>query len=243
MLMPRHVAAEALDHLPAADPAAMRSRRDLVRIHRAMGTRAIVARGWRDLLTGAAPARPLRILELGAGDGSLLLGVARVLAPRLPPVHLTLLDRQDIVSSATLTAYAELGWTARVQQADVLNWARRPENAKHWDLISTALFLHHFEGDPLERLLAAVAARSDRFFAYEPRRSRLPWAASHLVGALGANAVTREDAVLSVHAGFSGEEIGALWPGAGTLWQTREFAAGLFSHCFSARRASCVGSE
>lgn len=243
MTMPRRVSDETLDHLPAADPAAMRSRRDLVRVHRAMGTRAIVARGWQDLLAGAAPARPLRILELGAGDGSLLLGVARVLAgaltPQLPPVHLTLLDRQDIVSSPTLAAYAELGWTVRVQQADVLDWAERSEDATSWDLITTALFLHHFEREQLEQLLAAVAARGDRFFAYEPRRSRLPWAASHLVGALGANAVTREDAVLSVHAGFRGEEISALWPGAGAHWQTREFAAGLFSHCFSARRAGC----
>ncbi|WP_310386548.1 methyltransferase domain-containing protein [Roseateles sp.] len=237
MTMPRRVAAETLDHLPPADPAAMRSRRDLVRVHRVMGTRAIVTRGWQDLLAGRALARPLRILELGAGDGSLLLGVAAALSPGLPPVQLTLLDRQSIVSRATLAAYADLGWSVRVQQADVLDWAAGPAEAEPWDLISTALFLHHFEGSELDRLLAAVAARSDRFFACEPRRSRLPWAASHLVGALGANAVTREDAVLSVHAGFSGLEISALWPGDSALWQTREFAAGLFSHCFSARRA------
>jgi hypothetical protein len=241
--MPRHVAAETLDHLAPDDPAAMRSRRDLVRVHHAMGTRAIVTLGWRELMSTERGGLPLRILEIGAGDGSLLLGVARALAPHWPPVQLTLLDRQDIVSPVTLAGYAELGWAAQVQVADVLSWAEGPDGGEsmsappRWDLITTTLFLHHFAGRPLEQLLAAVAARTDRFFACEPKRAWLPLAGSHLVGAIGANAVTREDAVLSVHAGFRDQEITALWPRAGSAWRTREFAAGIFSHCFSAQRA------
>lgn len=239
--MPRVVAAETLDHLAPDDPAARRSRRDLVRVHRAMGTRSIVSRGWHALVSSQRPGAPLRILELGAGDGSLLLGVARSMAPRWPPVQLSLMDRQDIVSPATLAGYAALGWSAQVEVADVLAWAALPDGATpgpsaRWDLITTALFLHHFKGQELGLLLAAVAARSDRFFACEPSRSWLALAGSHLVGAIGANAVTREDAVLSVHAGFRGGEISARWPQAGHRWQTRECAAGFFSHCFSAWR-------
>jgi hypothetical protein len=106
---------------------------------------------------------------------------------------------------------------------------------RRWDLVTTSLFLHHFEADELAALLTALAPRADRFFACEPNRAWLAWAGSHLVGVLGANAVTRQDAVLSVRAGFRGQEISAHWPRGG--WQTREYAAGLFSHCFSARRA------
>ena len=241
--MARQVAAETLDHLAPDDPAAMRSRRDLVRVHRAMGTRAIVTRAWQASGLTERGGRPLRILEIGAGDGSLLLGVARALAPHWPPVQLTLLDRQDIVSPATLAGYSELGWAAQVQVADVLSWAGRPDGREaikpppRWDLITTTLFLHHFEGSQLDALLAAVAARTDRFFACEPKRAWLPLAGSHLVGAIGANAVTREDAVLSVHAGFRDQEITAIWPRAAGAWRTREFDAGMFSHCFSAQRA------
>ena len=240
--MPRVVAQETLDHLAPEDPTARRSRRDLVRVHQAMGTRSIVARGWRRLFSTQGARRPLRILEIGAGDGSLLLGVARLLAPQWPPVQLSLLDRQDIVSPTTLAGYAELGWSARLQLADVLTWAAQPDDEApgiplpRWDLISTSLFLHHFEGAQLDLLLGAVASRTDRFFACEPRRAWLPLAGSHLIGAIGANAVTREDAVLSVHAGFRDHEITASWPRAGGAWQTQEFAAGLFSHCFSAQR-------
>ena len=235
MLTARVVTVETLDHLAAGDPAARRSRRDLLRVHRAMGTRDIVARGWQALLPSHRSA-PLKVLELGAGDGRLLLGVARALAPAWPPVRLTLFDRQDIVSPATLAAYAELGWAAEVAVADVLDWAAPNEAAPAWDLITTTLFLHHFQGAQLAAVLAAVAARSQRFFACEPRRAWPALAGSHLVGALGANAVTREDAVLSVRAGFRGHELSALWPGGSFAWQCHEHAAGLFSHCFSARR-------
>lgn len=241
--MPRHVTAETLDHLEPDDPAAIRSRRDLVRVHRAMGTRSIVMRSWRELLETERNSPPLRILEIGAGDGSLLLGVAQAMAPHWPPVQLTLLDRQDIVTPATLARYGELGWDAQVHVADVLSWADRPDGRDsstappRWDLITTTLFLHHFEGSQLDQLLSAVAARTDHFFACEPKRSWLPLAGSYLVGAIGANAVTREDAVLSVQAGFRDHEITAHWPRASDIWRTREFAAGMFSHCFSAQRA------
>jgi hypothetical protein len=243
MTLQRTVVPEALDQLHAADPAAQRSRRDLVRVHGAMGTRAIVARGWQGLVSPRRGAAPLKILELGAGDGTLLLGVARALAPHWPQVQLTLLDRQDVVSPATLARYAELGWKADARVADVRDWAARsaararaPTAAVRWDLISTSLFLHHFQGPELAALLAAVAAGARRFFACEPRRGWVALAGSHLVGALGAGAVTRQDAVLSVRAGWRARELSMLWPGTGGAWQCREHAAGLFSHCFSARR-------
>jgi hypothetical protein len=245
----RIVSPEMLDHLAANDPAAQHSRRDLQRIHRVMGSSAIVARGWKALWPDfhqhprPADAAPLRVLELGAGDGSLLLAVARRLGPRWPAVHLTLLDRQDIVSPATLAAYRALGWQVKVHVADVLDWAQAQAHARTgaapapaWNLISTCLFLHHFDGVQLDLLLRAAAATSSRFYASEPRRAVLALAGSYLVGALGANAVTREDAVLSVRAGFRAQELTQRWPAAVEDWACTEHAAGWFSHCFSARR-------
>jgi hypothetical protein len=236
--MQRNVSPEALDHLPPQDPMAQRSRRDLMRVHKAMRTREIVTRGWRALCPRPVAGRPLQILELGAGDGTLLLGVARQLGGRWPPVHLTLLDRQALVTPSTVAAYAALGWTATVQTVDALDWAQQPHgrSASAWDLVSTSLFLHHFEAEPLSVLLGAVAARSWRFFAFEPRRSALALAGSHLVGVIGANAVTRQDAVLSVHAGFRHREISAQWPCTLDAWHLRETSAGLFSHVFKAHR-------
>lgn len=236
--MRRHVAPETLDSLAESDPQAMRSRLDLRRIHRAMRTRSIVLRGLRGIAASHHTTMPLRVLELGAGDGTLMLGVAKAFAPHWPRVELTLLDRQDLVERATLERYAHYRWSARPAVIDVQQWVASPWAAttQHWDLVVANLFLHHFEGEPLVALLGAIAARTERFFACEPRRARLALLGSHLVGVIGANAVTRTDAVLSVHAGFCGSELSATWPSRGTAWNMREYSAGLFSHCFAADR-------
>lgn len=237
-MMPRTVAPEALDSLAAEHPDALRSRLDLQRIHRAMGTRSILRRSLLDMMARHPKTQPLRVLEIGAGDGSLMLGVAQALGPDWPGVEFTLLDRQPLISPATVAHYAAVGWTAVGQVGDVLEWAAtRTEPATNpWDLIVANLFLHHFEGTQLALILQAIAAQSRRFLACEPRRSGLALAASHWVGALGANAVTRQDAVLSVHAGFCGGELSTLWRHPVGVWQVQETSAGLFLHCFRAQR-------
>jgi hypothetical protein len=236
MVMARALEAETLDGLDAQDPVAVRSRRDLRRIHRFMGTRSI-------LLGGLAPLRsrtePPRLLELGAGDGTLMLGVARAMSRSGFRAHLTLLDRRSCVDRRTLEAYVQVGWTAEACVADVFDWTKRAaqsDTSRRYDAIVANLFLHHFTASDLVVLLEAIAARSDRFFACEPRRSWIALIASHLVGLLGANAVTRNDAVLSVRAGFTGNELSNLWPARGAKWQLYEYGAGLFSHCLSATR-------
>ena len=237
MLHTRQVCAEALDSLPAEAPEARRSRGDLRRIHRCMGTRSALLSAWQRLLPATPGGKALRVLELGSGDGSLLLALARRLAPAWSDVELTLLDRQALVSSATQSDYARQGWRATPLVQDALDWAAQPQliatgrARPRWDLIFCSLFLHHFEGADLRSLLAAVAQRADRFIAIEPRRSRLTLWASQAVGLIGANAVTRSDAVLSVQAGFKGQELQAAWPDQGRAWQLHESPAGLFSHC------------
>lgn len=228
--MPRCVAPEELDSLDANDPAALRSRSDLRRLHVAMGTLSIMTRA----LGTEFGASPIRILELGAGDGSLALRLARRHAQSAAKVSLTLLDRQPVVAAETLVGLRKTGWTPDIATADVFDWLDQTQEAP-WDIIVANLFLHHFQGEQLMRLLHGVAKSTTLFFCCEPRRSSISLAGSHLVGLIGAGAVTRKDAVLSVHAGFRGQELSAHWPS--TLgWSLREYSAGLFSHCFLARR-------
>ena len=169
-MLPRVLEPETLDHLAPDDPVAQRSRRDLRRVNAFMGARRILERA---LERGARETgrRPLRILELGCGDGRLMLEVARHRSERWPEAIVDLLDRQPIVDAATIAAYAAAGWQARPVVADVLDWAADADG-EHWDVVVANLFLHHFDGDALGRLLAGCARRADALAACEPRRSR-----------------------------------------------------------------------
>lgn len=238
MKLMRVVEPELLDELSGHDPVAQRSRRDLRRVNTVMGTRGIVVSGLRRLFP-VAPTTPLRVLELGAGDGTLLVGVARALQHEWPSVHLTLLDQQALLAPQTLADYAALGWSAEPLIADVMGWAHEEHIGRRFDLVIANLFLHHFKPEQLGILMRAIAGRCDRFLACEPSRSALALAGSHLIGALGVNAVTRADAVASVHAGFSDRELTASWPAAAEEpgWRLREYPAGLFSHCLAGERS------
>lgn len=217
----RALTPELLDILPAADPRAIRSRRDLVLVNRVMRQPAIMARALSSLPV------PRTLADLGGGDGRFLLSVARRLAKHWPQVQVLICDRQDIVAPQTRAAFRSLGWQCQTDAGDVFD---HPPQA---DIITANLFLHHFDDAALARLLAQVAAHSDHFVACEPRRGWFAHAAAHLVGLLGCNDVTRHDAVASVQAGFAGLELSGRWPQG---WRLEERAAFPFTHLFVARR-------
>lgn len=230
MSLQRRLCPERLDLMASTDPLAVRARLDLRRINAVMGTRSIFVRAIRD----AIPP-PRRIAELGAGDGTLMLSAAQSLAPIWPQAEVTLVDRQHVVAPHTLAGFEKIGWRAQVATADAYQWLSDASHGQY-DLVFCNLFIHHFTDSQLADLMAAIARRTGAFFACEPRRARLPLIGSHLVFLLGANEVTREDAVISVHAGFQDQELSRLWSSVNVNWQLKEYGAGLFSHCFLALR-------
>lgn len=232
--LPRRVGVEELDHLAPTDPKAARSRRDLYRINRFMRTASIVTRALSSLPGDA----PQSIVELGCGDGRIMLDIAKRLCRIWPQVRLTLIDRQALVDQRTLAAFGRLGWQTELVVDDAMQWARG-QSGKSYDLIFCNLFIHHFDDRTLADLLGAISLCTQRFLACEPRRERLPLFGSHLVGLLGTNAVTRSDAVLSVHAGFRGDELSRLWRlSSSGPWHLQDYCAGLFNQCFLAYQES-----
>ena len=229
--------AEELDSLPPDDPRARRSRNDLQRVHRAMRSLSILARAIARL---DIEVPPRRILELGAGDGTLLLRLLRALRASWVGGDLVLLDQFDLVDSATRARFADLGWSVQVLRADVADWARSTHR-DHYDLCLTTLFLHHFQTPALTELLAAVAVSAGAFIACEPRRNAFSRVGTRLMFVLGVNDVTRDDGAKSVAAGFQAQELSALWPASSAAWRIEEYFAAPFTHCFAARRLSQVG--
>ena len=162
--------------------------------------------------------------------------LARSLGNAWLGTHLTLLDLEPSVAQKTSDAIRACGWTLEVVAADALEWLARSRRERVGVVLAN-LFVHHFEGERLARLLGGIAARADAFVCCEPRRSRFALAGSRLLGLIGCNDVTRHDAVVSVLAGFRDAEIGAAWRGSvAGRWTLKEAAAGAFSHLFVARR-------
>lgn len=229
MAIERVVEPEWLDELPADDPRARRSRRDLERVNALMANAGIVAAQ----LKAALPEGFGRVAEIGAGDGGFALRLANASARPPAGATFTLLDRQAIVAPATREALHGRGWAAQAIQADVFEWLRDPATPP-FDAIVANLFLHHFAPGPLREMLVLISRKTRCFVACEPHRSAFALLGSRLLGLVGCNDVTRHDAVVSVRAGFRERELTSLWPGDG--WSLEEGARGLFSHCFVARR-------
>ena len=211
-------------------PAARHSRRDLRLINQIMLSAALIDKR----LAPITVPSPVRILEIGAGDGSLMLKLALRLSKRWPAAHVTLLDRQDIVSGETVAGLARLGWTAEKRTGDVFE-CLSTSAARYYHIVIANLFLHHFGDDQLADLFAKIAPSTSAMIACEPRRSSFCLASSRMLWAIGCNWVSRHDAQVSVKAGFAGNELSRLWPEA-TGWKIEETAGMPFSHCFLAWR-------
>jgi SAM-dependent methyltransferase len=221
----RQVLAEELDYLEPDDPEAIRSRRDLVRINLLMGNARHIAAA----LPADMPARTRTVVDLGSGDGRLMLAIAKRLSIR---AAVTLVDREPTVDEATYEGFQRLAWSVETVKADALEYLSALEGA---DLICANLFLHHFQEARLTEVLNLIGHKTNAFVACEPERSGFAMRCSRLLWAIGCNGVTQRDAVASVRAGFAESELSRLWPSEADF-QLTEHPAGLFSHIFSAVR-------
>lgn len=229
--MLRTLHAELVDELPADHPGAMGSRRDLRLINSLMGHTGILGRS----LKSVCPRNTsLRLVEIGAGDGRVLLRIARRLAPKWYNVDVVFVDMQDLLLTETKADFAVLNWGARLMKADILQWLEDTVDEK-CDVILANLVLHHFINDQLKTLFSLAARKANALIAVEPRRANFPLFCAKWLSIIGCNPVTCHDAPISVRAGFKDHELSALWPSDGR-WVLRERAAGLFSHHFVARR-------
>src|ERR1700756_836309 len=88
---------DLLDQMAPEDPKAVTSRRDIKRINAVMLQDAVI----RSAISRCGLVSPRRVLDLGGGDGTLTLKVARRMTPQWRGVELVVLDRVDVVDSHT----------------------------------------------------------------------------------------------------------------------------------------------
>ncbi len=228
--MQRSVEPEWGDRIPADDPRALRLRQDLQHINALAKIDQVLADA---LLCHHGDAPPRSMLDLGAGDGTVMLRTAQRLAPRWKDVSVILLDQQNFVTEQTREGFSALGWKAETVADDVFRFLRqaRPEI----DIITANGFLHHFREPQLAELLELAARLSRLIVAADPRRTRLCLRLSWFAWVMGYSSLFRRDLTTSIKAGFKYNEISALGP-RDANWVTQESEVGSFIHLFVAKR-------
>ncbi len=178
----RVVCPEILDGLPADDPAARRSRRDLRRINAMMGNFRWVERQAGRLAPGGA------LVEIGAGEGIL----SARLAAKFPGKNITAVDL-----APGPAGLAGVEWR-RGDLFKILPEVRA-------DVVFGVMIVHHFSDAQLADL-GRVLLQFQTVCFCEPLRAALPQVWGGLMWAF-VGSVTRHDLPVSVRAGFRPGEL------------------------------------
>lgn len=185
----RQVLPELLDTLHPSDPVALCSRDELHIVNHLMRNHHWLCRMLREQdLAGS------RILELGAGDGSLARHVWK----------------QDIVQPERWCAIdlvpAPNPWPDHAvwHQHDLFKLTVLPEA----EIIVANLFLHQFQEDQLRELGGRLPDTCRMLIVCEPARRWIHALQGVLLSAIvGLNHVTYHDMFVSIRAGFLGDEL------------------------------------
>jgi hypothetical protein len=180
--------------------AAEESLADIEWIHRALGGRPIVRRHLVPLLLSVPSARPV-LLDLGAGSGHVGRSLRGELARRGRDLVTLDLDRQLV--------HARLSAKGRSLAADAF---RLPLPDRSVDVVSSTLFLHHFDAASVATLLQE-SARVARVavVALDLTRHRVPLAVNALLSRLAYRSpITRSDARASVLQAWTIPELRAI---------------------------------
>lgn len=185
LVPPRQLVPELLDALPAADPAAVHSRRDLRLINALMGNNRWFRRTLPRLITTGD-----RALELGAGTGDLAQALSQ------SGLRVDALDRCP-PPPAWPNARS---W----HEANALTF----DGYSAYPVFIGNLIFHHFSPDELASLGVTLNRTARLVVASEPARYRcFQFLFAVLAPLIGANHVTRHDAHVSIAAGFRGDEL------------------------------------
>jgi len=191
---------EQLDAGVSAAEAA-RSLGDLRLVNRWLGGRRSLLRAVAPLLDGAP--RP-RLLDVGCGSADLPAALLRALGTRLFAVGV------DLKLTHLLEAPASV---SRVV-ADV---RQLPFPPRSFDVVTASLFLHHFDGDEVARVLRRLYDLARRgLVVNDLRRARVPYVFGRAVFPwVFASRVSVSDGLLSIRRAFTPRELRAAFQDAG----------------------------
>lgn len=147
---------------------------------------------------------PIRILDVGCGDGAVLIGVGKVATALGIPVRLYGCDFSARALDRAREKAIAAGVGLRLTRLDVT----RDPLPHGFDLVTCALFLHHFDAEDAVRILGAMRGAGSAVLVQDLLRTRfgylLAWAG---VRVLSRSPVARLDGPLSVRGAYTADEV------------------------------------
>jgi SAM-dependent methyltransferase len=191
--------------------------RDLRRINRFLGGRALSSPAVDRLIAGSEPRTgEVTLLDIGTGGADIPIALIEASRRRGRELAVLAIDsRPEILAAASIACHDVLttpGLTLRLGDGTSL-----PFEDRSFDVVHASLLLHHLEPGEAVGLIREMA-RVARIGVVmnDLARGRLAWLGAWLLVHVGTrNAFTRHDGPLSVRRAYSVDEARALLTGAG----------------------------
>ncbi|MFD2518604.1 methyltransferase domain-containing protein [Salinimicrobium flavum] len=195
---------EIMDDFDLQGPELEKTLKDLDKVNKWLGGNKLTLEGIEQVLENYTLERPVKIVDVGCGNGSVLMEVAQLGRRKKIPMELVGIDgnRHTIAIAQRLNEYPEISF----QSTDVFSRNFKNEEA---DIFLCTLTLHHFKDDEIEDLLRIFVKNSSMGVVINDlHRSRIAY---YLFEAFCAvfikNEIARRDGLISILRGFKEDEL------------------------------------
>lgn len=203
---------EIMDDLNCSGPVVDQALRELEFINKWLGGNAVTLSGLNKVLSNCSQ-RQLKIADLGCGGGDMLMLISDHLKNKGFKARLTGID-----ANPNIIAYAEKNTIAypeiNFKSTDILSAEFRKES---FDIVFATLFFHHFTSNELIELFKHLnnTTRCGIVINDLHRHSLAYYSIKFLTKIFSKSTMVVNDAPLSVHRGFTREELEEILKGAG----------------------------
>lgn len=169
-----------------------------------LGGNRVTLKGLEALLENTSVTAPLKILDLGCGNGDLLRVVAEWGRKTGRPLELIGIDGNafTVNYARKLSAdYPEISYRAEMIPSDYLR-------TEQYDVVLCTLFLHHFATKDLISLLQLLCRQTQvGIVINDLHRSRVAYFLFNLITLFIPNRMVREDGLTSILRGFKKSDL------------------------------------
>ena len=203
----RSQATEIMDDFQMEGETLRSSLDQIALINQWLGGNGVTLGGLQELVRDLPPAVPLRILDLGCGNGDLLRVVAKW--GRKTGRQLELIGIDGNAFTINYAQKLSQGFPEISYRTEMIPSLFLEEG--NYDVVLCTLFLHHFATEDLENLLILLSNQAKTGIVINDlHRSRIAYFLFNLITLFIPNRMVREDGLTSILRGFKKKDLLAL---------------------------------